>query len=68
MNNLFLLPSISGFGKGQFTTTVLLGNEDDLIRDMKRGEVTMIHFMGFFQKLLEMDVQLSLLTKTVCPD
>ena len=37
-----LLPSISGFRKGQYITTVLLGIRDDLIRAMKRGEVTMM--------------------------
>ena len=37
-----LLPSISGFMKVQSTTTVLLGIRDDLIRAMKRGEVTMM--------------------------
>ena len=37
-----LLPSISGFRKGQSITTVLLGIRDDLIRAMKRGEVTMM--------------------------
>ena len=37
-----LLPSISGFRKGQSTTTVLLGIREDLIRAMKRGEVTMM--------------------------
>ena len=47
MNNLFLLPSISGFRKGQSTTTVLLGNQDDLIRAMKRGEVTMMVFADY---------------------
>ena len=37
-----LLLSISGFRKGQSTTTVLLGIRDDRIRAMKRGEVTMM--------------------------
>ena len=37
-----LLPSISGFRKRQYITTVLLGIRDDLIRAMKRGEVTMM--------------------------
>ena len=37
-----LLPSISGFRKGHYITTVLLGIRDDLIRAMKRGEVTMM--------------------------
>ena len=37
-----LLPSISGFRKGQYLTTVLLGIRNDLIRAMKRGEVTMM--------------------------
>ena len=37
-----LLPSILGFRKGHSTMTVLLGSRDDLIRAMKRGEVTMI--------------------------
>ena len=37
-----LLPSISGFRKGQSITTVLLGIRDDLILAMKRGEVTMM--------------------------
>ena len=37
-----LLPSVSGFMKGQSTTTVLLGIRDDLIRAMKRGEVIMM--------------------------
>ena len=34
-----LLPSISGFRKGQSTTTGLLPIRDDLIRAIKRGEV-----------------------------
>ena len=37
-----LAPNISGFRKGHSTTTVLLGIRDDLIRAMKRGEVTMM--------------------------
>ena len=37
-----LLPSISGFRKGHSITTVLLGIRDDLIRAMRRGEVTMM--------------------------
>ena len=37
-----LLPSISGVRKRQYITTVLLGIRDDLIRAMKRGEVTMM--------------------------
>ena len=36
------LPRISGFRKGRSTATVLLGIRDDLIRAMKRGEVTMM--------------------------
>ena len=34
--------NISGFRKGHSTTTVLLGIKDDIVRAMKRGEVTLM--------------------------
>ncbi len=37
-----LAPRMSGFRKRHSTTSVLLGIRDDLIRAMKRGEVTMM--------------------------
>ena len=37
-----LAPSISGFRKGHSTTTTLLGVRDDLLRAMKRGEVSVM--------------------------
>ena len=37
-----LAPSISGFRKGHSTTTTLLGIRDDLLRAMKRGEVSLM--------------------------
>ena len=33
--------SISGFRKGHSTCTVLMGIRDDLLRAMKKGEVTL---------------------------
>ena len=62
MNNLFLLPNISGFTKGQSNTTVLLGNQDNLIRSMKRGEVTMMA-MADYSKAFDTVRFKSVLTK-----
>ena len=37
-----LASSISGYRKGHSTTTVLMGIRDDIIRAMKKGEVTLM--------------------------
>ena len=58
-----LLPSISGFRKGQSTTTGLLGIRDDLIRAMKRGEVT-IMVLADYSKAFDTVRFKSVLTKT----
>ncbi len=39
--------NISGFRKGHSTTTVLLGIRDDIVRAMKRGEVTLMVLADF---------------------
>jgi hypothetical protein len=39
--------NISGYRKGHSTTTVLLRIRDDIIRAMKKGEVTLIAFADF---------------------
>ena len=57
-----LLPNISGFRKGQSTTAVLLGIRDDLIRAMKRGEVTMM-VLGDYSKAYDTVRFKSVLTK-----
>ena len=59
-----LLPSISGFRKGQSTTTVLPGVRDDLIQAMKRGEVTVI-FMADHSKAIDTVRFKSVLTNDV---
>ena len=40
-------PHISGFRKGHSTTTALLGIRDDIIRAMKRGEVSILVFADY---------------------
>ena len=46
--DFFLLaPSISGFRKGHSTVTALLGIRDDLVRAMKRGEVSLMVFADY---------------------
>ena len=42
-----MAPSISVFGKGQSTVTALLGIRDDLLRTMKRGEVSLMVFVDY---------------------
>ena len=42
-----LAPSISSFRKGHSTVTVLLGISDDLLRAMKRGEVSLMVFADY---------------------
>ena len=37
-----LASSISGYRKGHSTTTVLMGIREDIIRAMKKGEVTLM--------------------------
>ena len=44
-----LFPSISGFRKRQSTASVLLGIRDDLIRAIKRGEVTMMAMADYLK-------------------
>ena len=57
-----LLPSVSGFRKEKSTTTVLLGIQDDLIRAMNRGEVTMMA-MADYSKAFDTVRFKSVLTK-----
>ena len=46
--DFFLLaPSISSFRKGHSTVTALLGIRDDLVRAMKRGEVSLMVFADY---------------------
>ena len=42
-----LAPNISGFRKGHSSVTVLLGIRDDLLRAMKRGEVSLMVFADY---------------------
>lgn len=42
-----LAPSISGFRKGHSTVNVLLSIRDDLLRAMKRGEVSLMVFADY---------------------
>ena len=42
-----LAPSISGFRKGHSTVTALLVIRDDLLRAMKRGEVSLMVFADY---------------------
>ena len=42
-----LKDNISGFRKGQWTTTVLLRIKDDIIKAMKRGEITLMVLADF---------------------
>ena len=44
-----LKDNISGFRKGHSTTTVLLRIRDDIIKAMKRGEVTLMILADFSQ-------------------
>ena len=37
-----LASSVSGYRKGHSTTTVLMGIRDDIMRAMKKGEVTLM--------------------------
>ena len=46
-SHFLLKKTISGFRKGNSTTTVLLGIRDDIIRTMKRGEVTLMVLADF---------------------
>ena len=46
-----LAPRISGFRKGHSTISVLLGIRDDVLRAMKRGEVTLVVFADFSKAL-----------------
>ena len=46
-----LRDTISGFRKGHSTDTVLMGMRDELLREMKKGEVTLVvlaHFSKAF--------------------
>ena len=58
-----LAPNISGFRKGYSTTTVLLGIRDDLIRAMKRGEVTMMVCTADYSKAFDTVQFKAVLTK-----
>ena len=42
-----LASSISGYRRGHSTTTVLMGIRDDIIRAMKKGEVTLMVFADY---------------------
>ena len=42
-----LQKSITGYCKGHSTTTVLLRKRDDIIKAMKKGEITLIAFADF---------------------
>ena len=46
-NEAILRDNISGFRKGHSTTTVLMGIRDDLIRAMKKKEVTLMVLADF---------------------
>ena len=45
--NQSLKQTISGFRKGHLTTTVLLRFRDDIIRAMKKGELTLMVLAGY---------------------
>ena len=46
-----LRDTISSFRKGHSTNTVLMGMRDDLLRPMKKGEVTLMVLADFFKAL-----------------
>ena len=51
---LTLKDNLSGFRKGHFTCTVLMGIRDDLLRAMKKCDVTMM-VMANFSKAFDND-------------
>lgn len=51
-NEAILRDNISSFRKGHSTTTVLMGIRDDLIRAMKKKEVTLMVLADFSKALI----------------
>ena len=51
-NEAILRDNISSFHKGHSTTTVLMGIRDDLIRAMKKKEVTLMVLADFSKALI----------------
>lgn len=61
-NNHLLADKMSGFRKGHSTQTVLIGMRDDILRSMKRGEVSMM-LLADFSKAFDTVKYKSVLTK-----
>ena len=61
-----LRDTISGFRKGHSTNTVLMGMRNELLREMKKGEVTLV-VLAHFSKAFDTVNYKTLITKLSAP-